>query len=94
MEVGALIARGAMGAVHEATWNGQQVAAKTLHDSSPAQLAATERELLVHASLVHRGIVALHGASLVPPGCCIVMERCECSLFDRLHRQRHELDRR
>eukprot|EP00966_Prymnesium_polylepis_P150304 3472020-Prymnesium_polylepis.2 len=32
------------------------VAAKTLHDASEAQLEATERELLVHASLTHPGV--------------------------------------
>ena len=94
LEVGALIAKGAMGAVHAAQWEGRAVAAKTLHDTSAAQLAATECELLVHASIAHRNVVTLHGASLEPPGCCIVMERCECSLFERLHRQSRDLDRR
>ena len=39
-------------------------------------------------------IVRLVGANLTPPKCCIVMERCRCSLFERLHTQRDELDRR
>ena len=34
------------------------------------------------------------GANLVPPGCCIVMEQCDCSLFERLHRRPEELSRR
>ncbi|KAL3900775.1 MAG: hypothetical protein SGPRY_012395 [Prymnesium sp.] len=91
-----------MGAVHSAVWKGQPVAAKTLHDTSanqstptlPRQLAATEQELLMHASLRHPCIVQLIGASLHPPGCCIVMECCHHSLFDRLHRKRGELERR
>ncbi|KAL1527154.1 hypothetical protein AB1Y20_015834 [Prymnesium parvum] len=94
LEVGALLAQGAMGAVHAARWNGQSVAAKTLHDTSANQLVATEQELLMHASLKHPCIVALHGANLEPPSCCIVMERCEYSLFDRLHRQSRDIDRR
>lgn len=30
----------------------------------------------------------------MPPRCCIVMERCKCSLFERIHRQPRELERR
>ena len=71
---------GGMGLVRAATWRGEEVAVKSLKDTSAAQLAAVERELLVHAALVHPAVVRLLGANLVPPGCCIVMERCERSL--------------
>ena len=88
------LAAGAMGAVCAGVYRGRPVAIKTLHDTSPQQLAAVEAELLVHASLNNPRIVELMGANLMPPGCCIVMERCECSLFEKLHRRSDELGRR
>jgi len=94
LDMGDLLANGAMGAVHAASWRGQRVAVKTLHDITSTLLASTEQELLLHASLSHPNIVTLHGASLSPPNCCIVMERCSCSLFEKLHKQHGELDRR
>tara|TARA_B100000795_G_scaffold251986_1_gene221204 strand:+ start:117 stop:317 length:201 start_codon:yes stop_codon:yes gene_type:complete len=53
-----------------------------------------ESELRVHADLQHEGVVRLLGASLAPPGCCIVMERCERALFERLHEDPSQLERR
>ena len=95
LDVADTLAAGAMGTVCAGVWRGQPVAVKTLHDTSAAQLAAVEQELLVHAALSeHRGVVRLLGANLAPPGCCIVMERCRCSLFARLHGEREALDRR
>ena len=94
LEVGVKLAAGAMGAVHGGFFRGKPVAIKTLHDVSHAQLAAVEAELLVHASITHPRVVELCGANLVPPGCCIVMEKCECSVFERLHRRAEELSRR
>ena len=62
------------------------VAVKVLTDTSSAQLSACEEELLVHAALGgHAGVVQLYGANLQPPECCIVMERCRRSLFERRH---------
>ena len=95
LDVADTLAAGAMGTVCAGVWRGQPVAVKTLHDTSAAQLAAVEQELLVHAALSeHRGVVRLLGANLAPPGCCIVMERCRCSLFARLHGESQALDRR
>lgn len=95
LDVGEKIASGAMGSVHLAYWRGRSVAAKTLHDTSPEALYKIEQELLVHASLRHPRIVALLGARLTPHDCWIVMERCEESLFHRLHaRSGIDLDRR
>ena len=88
------LASGAMGSVHAATYRNRPVAVKKLHDTSPNALQAVETELLVHASLQDPRIVQVLGANLVPPGCCIVMEQCECSLFERLHRRPDELSRR
>lgn len=88
------LAAGAMGAVHSGFYRGRPVAIKTLHDTSREQLASVEAELLVHASIKHPRVVELMGANLVPPGCCIVMEQCDCSLFERLHRRPEELSRR
>jgi len=94
LEVEEKLAAGAMGAVHGGFYRGRPVAIKTLHDASRDQLAAVEQELLVHAALKHPRTVELLGANLAPPKCCIVMERCECSLFERLHRRPAELSRR
>jgi len=100
VELGERLGSGGMGAVHAGTWRGQPVAVKTLHldGASSActadQLRALETELLVHAPLDHPSVVKLIGASLVPSGGCIVLEQCARSLFDRLHRDPAELDRR
>ncbi len=94
LELGDRMAAGAMGAVFAGWWRGRSVAAKTLHDTGPAALAKVEAELLVHAALRHPRVVELCGANLTPPGCCIVMEQCECSLFEQLHKRRAELGRR
>ena len=94
LDLADVMASGAMGTVHAGVWRGMAVAVKTLKDTSAAQLQSVERELLVHAELRHPRVVALHGASLAPPTCCIVMERCECSLFQQLHSRRQELERR
>ena len=37
---------------------------------------------------------AAAGANLTPPGCCVVMERCAGSLFQRVHVASADLDRR
>jgi len=42
-------------------------------------------ELLVMSKLQHPNIVTLIGANMVPPNLCMVMELCECSLFNLLH---------
>ena len=89
------LAAGAMGAVHAGSYRGRSVAIKTLHDTSREALGKVESELLVHASLRnnHR-VVELLGANLVPPGCCIVMEQCDGSLFELLHRRNDDIPRR
>lgn len=94
LDMGDKLAAGAMGAVHAGFYRGRPVAIKTLHDTSREQMAKVEAELLVHASLRAPRTVELLGANLIPPRCCIVMERCECSLFERLHRHAGELSRR
>ena len=50
-QMGAKLGGGGMGAVYSATWRGQPVAVKTMHDTSSAQLGAVESELRVHADL-------------------------------------------
>jgi len=95
LDVESRLAQGAMGAVHAGYYRGRPVAIKTLHDTSSQALHAVEAELLIHASLKNnRRIVELMGANLIPPGCCIVMEQCNCSLFERLHRRPYEISRR
>ena len=96
LELGEKLAAGAFSRVHAGRWQGRDVAVKVLTDTSSAQLRACEEELLVHAALTtHPGVVRLHGANLSPPDCCIVMERCRASIFERLHRQHDaDLDRR
>lgn len=95
LDVSSKLAQGAMGAVHAGMYCGRSVAIKTLHDTSKAALGAVEAELLVHASLKNnRRVVELLGANLEPPGCCIVMEQCDCSVFELLHRRNDEVSRR
>ena len=96
LELGEKLAAGAFSRVHAGRWQGRDVAVKVLTDTSAAQLRACEEELLVHAALTtHAGVVRLHGANLSLPDCCIVMERCRGSIFERLHRQHDaDLDRR
>ena len=95
LQLGEELARGSFSAVHAGSWRGRAVAVKVLTDNSSAQLSACQAELLVHATLSgHAGVVQLYGANLQPPECCIVMERCCSSLFDRLHGQHEDLDRR
>lgn len=94
LEITERLAAGAMGEVHAGFFRGRPVAIKTLHDTSSKALAAVEAELLVHASLNGPRTVELLGANLVPPRPCVVMERCDCSLFERLHRRPEALTRR
>ena len=94
LEIHEKMAAGAMGAVHAGYYRGRPVAIKTLHDTSSKALASVESELLIHAALKGPRTVELIGANLMPPQCCIVMERCEHSLFERLHRRPEELSRR
>ena len=95
LQMGERLGGGGMGAVHSAFWQGEPVAVKTMHDTSAAQLAAVEAELRIHAELSsHEGVVRLFGANLQPPGCCIVMEQCARSLFELLHRDADQLERR
>jgi len=94
LDMGDRIAAGAMGAIYAGFYRGRPVAIKTLHDTSHNALSSVETELLVHASLKDSRVVNLVAANLHPPRCCIVMERCECSLFERLHRRPDEISRR
>lgn len=93
LDLGELLGSGGNGTVHAAHWQGQRVAVKTLKNTTSAQLAVIEAELLVQAPLIHRGIVRLLGACLVPPSCCIVLEHCDCSLFHRLYKDPSETSR-
>ena len=94
LDLGDKLAAGAMGAVYAGYYRGRPVAIKTLHDVSRNALSAVEQELLVHAALKGPRTVELIAANLVPPKCCIVMERCECSLFEKLHRRADDMSRR
>lgn len=95
LDISEKLAAGAMGAVHAGSYKGRCVAIKTLHDTSREALGKVESELLVHASLRNNcRVVELLGANLVPPGCCIVMEQCDGSLFELLHRRNEDVPRR
>ena len=86
LELAEDLASGSFSKVVAGSWRGRAVAVKVLTDTSSAQLRACEEELLVHAALGgHEGVVQLYGANLQPPECCIVMERCRRSLFERRH---------
>lgn len=84
LELGEELATGSFSKVIAGSWRGRAVAVKVLTDTSAVQLSSCQEELLVHAALGgHAGVVQLYGANLQPPECCIVMERCRSSLFDR-----------
>ena len=53
-------------------------------------------ELLVMSKLSHPNIIKLIGASVVVPRLCLVMELCDCSLFDLLYNRKrtHPLTKR
>ena len=45
-------------------------------------------ELLVMSKLSHPNIIKLIGASDMAPRLCLVMELCDCSLFDLLYKRK------
>ena len=45
-------------------------------------------ELLIMSKLSHSNIVSFLGASMVPPNLCFVMELCEDSLYEQIHKKR------
>ena len=45
-------------------------------------------ELLIMSKLNHSNIVSFMGASMIPPNLCFVMELCEDSLYEQIHKKR------
>ena len=91
LEVGERIADGGVGVVQQGYWRGESVALKTLFDVRVSESLKQEymNELLVMSELQHPNIVTLLGACMNPPNLCFVMELCETSLFELLHRNRN-----
>ncbi|KAJ8599583.1 hypothetical protein CTAYLR_004686 [Chrysophaeum taylorii] len=83
------IGGGGVAMVHRGLWEGRGVALKTLFDPKLSG-AALERaymdEVLVMSQLRHPNVVTFLGANMTPPNLFFVMELCERSLFEVLHR--------
>ena len=45
-------------------------------------------ELLIMSKLNHSNIVSFLGASMIPPNLCLVMELCQDSLYEQIHKKR------
>ena len=90
IEVGERISGGGVGEIHKGWYKGQAVALKTLFDPRINEELKKEYmdELIVMSKVNHSNIVKFLGASMVAPNLCFVMELCECSLSDLLHKHR------
>ncbi|EQC27782.1 TKL protein kinase [Saprolegnia diclina VS20] len=88
LRVGEKIGGGGVGIVYSGTYRDQPVALKTLFDPRVDQALKDEYmdELLVMSKLQHPHVVHFIGACMEAPNLCFVMELCNMSLFDRLHR--------
>ena len=95
IEVGERLAGGGVGEIHKGWFRGQAVALKTLFDPRINEELKKEYmdELIVMSKVKHSNIVNFLGASMVPPNLCFVMELCECSLYDILHKDRIRLSK-
>lgn len=73
--------------------NNQAVALKTLFDVRVCEDTRREylNELSVLRRLSHSNIVTFLGACNSPPHLFFAMELCECSIFDKLHRNREHI---
>lgn len=90
LDIGDRISGGGVGEIHHGRWRGQEVAVKTLFDPRINEELKKEfmDELIVMSKVKHSNIVKFLGASMTPPNLCFVMELCDCSLSDMLHKQR------
>ena len=88
IEFGARIGGGGFAVVYEGWWKDKAVALKAMFDprADDAQKREYMDELHVMSQVKHEHIVRLFGACTRPPKLCMVMELCEQSLFDFLHR--------
>jgi serine/threonine protein kinase len=90
IEVGDRIGGGGVGIIYRGTWKRKPVALKTLFDPRISNSLKQEYmdELLVMSRVDHSNIVKFLGACMTPPNLCFIMELCECSLYDMLHKDR------
>jgi serine/threonine protein kinase len=96
VKLGALLGRGAFGAVYIGAWNKRAVAVKKMHAGSAgirtSDLKSFAREVTVLSTLKHPKIVRLYGACLKPPQLCIVEELVDGgSLHALLHVTKREM---
>ena len=90
IEFGNRIGGGGFAIVYEGWWRDENVALKAMFDprAEEAQKQEYMDELHVMSQVNHPHIVRLLGACTRPPKMCMVMELCETSLFDFLHKNR------
>ena len=88
IDIGQRIGGGGFAIVYEGRWEGRHVALKTLFDPRVSKELVQEfmDELHVMSSLSHPNVVELFAANTRPPKLVIVMELCDRSLYQLLHR--------
>eukprot|EP00957_Ditylum_brightwellii_P043450 3294207-Ditylum_brightwellii.AAC.1 len=93
IELGKQIGGGGSGIIYKGWYRGKPVALKTLFDPSITLELREEfiNELLIMSQMHHPNIVNFFGASTIPPNLFFVMELCQCSLFDLLHKRQEPL---
>jgi len=88
MSIGELIAGGGFATVHNARWRRRKVAVKMLFDPkiSARMIADFKREVSAMARAGgHPNIVQIVAACTSRPKLCLVMERCQTTVFHLLH---------
>lgn len=96
VELGERIGGGGVGVIYHGYFRGEPVALKTLFDTRVSEDLKQEYldELLVMSKVKHSNIVNFLGACMTPPDLFFVMELCDCSLFDMLHKDKVSLTER
>ncbi|KJE94268.1 hypothetical protein CAOG_04937 [Capsaspora owczarzaki ATCC 30864] len=94
MDANHFIGMGGLSKVFRGELHGRPVAIKIVFcvDLTPAIISNFCRESALLSALNHPNIVKVEGVCIVPPSLCLVMELCDCSLFDRLRDSARPLD--
>lgn len=88
LSFGCEIGEGGFASVYKGVWNGRQVAIKKMHMTDES-VELLENEIDIMCRLRHDCIVKLFGVCVNSPKCYLVMELCDTSLWDFLHKRKH-----